>query len=112
MRLACRNAFIFDKALFARFVRSVSREMKAAPSHLVLNLEGVGLLPDELLDEVLRLRRFLLARGQSMKIVQRSPLFRALAGAREAGVAADVAGDEPSALRALPAEPVLATATV
>ena len=112
VRLACRNAFIFDKALFARFVRAVARDVKAAPSHLVLNLEGVALLPDAFLDDVLRLRRFLVAQGKSMKIVQRSPLFRALAVARETGVGADFAADEGAALHALPAEPVLAAASV
>lgn len=112
VRLACRNAYIFDRALFIKFVRTVARELKDEPRNLVLNLEGVGFLPEGLLPVLFRVRRFLRAHGKQVKIVHRSPLFRAFAALVEADVEEYMVADEGAGLRALPSEPLVAIATV
>jgi hypothetical protein len=112
VRLACRNAYLFDRSLFLRFVRAVARELKDSPRHLVLNLDGVSYLPEGLLPVVFRVRRFLRAHGKQLKIVHRSHLFRAFAAGFEADVDEYLVADESAGLRALPSEPLLVAASV
>jgi hypothetical protein len=112
VRLACRNAYIFDRSLFLRFVRSVAREIEASPRHLVLNLEGIGLVPDSFLPKLFRIRRFLLRHGKQLKIVHRSPLFRAIFAGLDGEVDQYLVPDEAAGLGALPVEPALEAAAV
>lgn len=108
VRLSCRNAYIFDRALFLKFVRAVARELKDEPRHLVLNLEGVSFLSEGFLPLIFRVRRFLRGHGKHVKIVQKSPLFRAFAALVDADVDEYMVADEGAGLRALPSEPQLA----
>jgi len=111
VRIACRNAYVFDRTLFSRFVRRVAAEFERSPRHVVLDLEPVGLLAESCYPALRRVRGTVLARGKRFVVVQRSPLFRTLARSFDPGIEWEFAADAAAALASLPAEAV-AAATV